>query len=100
METGEGKTFAATLPACTAALAGYQVHVVTVNDYLAERDATEMGPLYRFLGLSVGVVVQGMPKMEHEPHDGFGSDENADAGDLAQPELLRRRIEQRGVAIG
>src|SRR5439155_1081715 len=62
METGEGKTFAATLPACTAALAGYPVHVVTVNDYLAERDATEMGPLYRFLGLSVGVVVQGMPK--------------------------------------
>ena len=62
METGEGKTFAATLPACAAALAGYPVHVVTVNDYLAERDATEMGPLYRFLGLSVGVVVQGMPK--------------------------------------
>src|SRR2546430_12225014 len=59
METGEGKTFAATLPACAAALAGYPVHVVTVNDYLAERDATEMGPLYRFLGLSVGVVVQG-----------------------------------------
>jgi len=46
METGEGKTFAATLPACTAALAGYPVHVVTVNDYLADRDATEMGPLY------------------------------------------------------
>src|SRR5204862_382246 len=62
METGEGKSFAATLPACTAALAGYPVHVVTVNDYLAERGATEMGPLYRFLGLSVGVVVQGMPK--------------------------------------
>ena len=64
METGEGKTFAATLPACTVALAGYPVHVITVNDYLAERDAEQMGPLYRFLGLSVGVVVQGMARAE------------------------------------
>ncbi|MFZ1908038.1 MAG: prepilin peptidase, partial [Burkholderiales bacterium] len=62
METGEGKTFAATLPASTVALAGYPVHVITVNDYLAGRDAEEMGPLYRFLGLSVGVVVQGMER--------------------------------------
>jgi preprotein translocase subunit SecA len=61
METGEGKTIAATLPAAVAALAGYPVHVITVNDYLAGRDADEMGPLYRFLGLSVGKVVQGMP---------------------------------------
>ncbi|HVC56946.1 MAG TPA: preprotein translocase subunit SecA [Stellaceae bacterium] len=60
METGEGKTIAATLPAGTVALAGYPVHIITVNDYLAERDAEEMGPLYRFLGLSVGTVVQGM----------------------------------------
>ncbi|HKM70276.1 MAG TPA: preprotein translocase subunit SecA [Stellaceae bacterium] len=60
METGEGKTIAATLPASTVALAGYPVHVITVNDYLAARDAEEMGPLYRFLGLSVGTVVQGM----------------------------------------
>ena len=60
METGEGKTIAATLPAATVALAGYPVHVITVNDYLAERDAQEMGPLYRFLGLAVGTVVQGM----------------------------------------
>ena len=60
METGEGKTMAATLPASTVALAGYPVHVITVNDYLASRDAEEMGPLYRFLGLSVGTVVQGM----------------------------------------
>ncbi|WP_205964661.1 preprotein translocase subunit SecA [Ramlibacter agri] len=60
METGEGKTFAATLPACTVALAGYPVHVVTVNDYLASRDAEEMGPLFRFLDLGVGVVIQGM----------------------------------------
>lgn len=62
METGEGKTIAATLPAGTVALAGYPVHVITVNDYLAQRDAEEMGPLYKFLGLSVGLVVQGMPK--------------------------------------
>jgi preprotein translocase subunit SecA len=62
METGEGKTIAATLPACTVALAGHPVHIVTVNDYLAGRDAAEMEPLYRFLGLSVGVVVQGMSK--------------------------------------
>lgn len=62
METGEGKTIAATLAACTAALAGYPVHIITVNDYLAARDAEEMGPIYRFLGLSVGVVVQGQPR--------------------------------------
>jgi preprotein translocase subunit SecA len=60
METGEGKTLTATLPACTAALAGIPVHVITVNDYLARRDADAMGPLYRSLGLSVGVVVSGM----------------------------------------
>ena len=64
MATGEGKTFAATLPACCVALAGYPVHVITVNDYLAVRDAEEMGPLYRFLGLEVGVVVQGISKAE------------------------------------
>lgn len=62
MATGEGKTFAATLPACTVALAGHPVHVITVNDYLASRDAETMAPLYRFLGLSVGTVVQGMPR--------------------------------------
>jgi preprotein translocase subunit SecA len=64
METGEGKTIAATLPACTVALAGYPVHIVTVNDYLVGRDAAEMEPLYRLLGLSVGVVVQGMSKAQ------------------------------------
>jgi preprotein translocase subunit SecA len=64
METGEGKTIAATLPAITVALAGHPVHVITVNDYLVGRDADEMGPLYQFLGLSVGIVVQGMPRSE------------------------------------
>jgi preprotein translocase subunit SecA len=60
METGEGKTLTATLTAATAALAGRAVHVITVNDYLAERDAEAMGPVYRALGLSVGCVRQGM----------------------------------------
>lgn len=56
----EGKTLTATLPACTAALAGLPVHIVTVNDYLATRDADLMGPIYRALGLSVGVIVHGL----------------------------------------
>ena len=60
METGEGKTLVATLPACTAALAGVPVHIVTVNDYLAARDADWMGPIYRTLGLRVGTIVHGM----------------------------------------
>lgn len=60
MQTGEGKTLTATLPACAAALSGLPVHIVTVNDYLATRDAELMGPLYRALGLSVGVIVHGL----------------------------------------
>lgn len=59
MKTGEGKTLAATLPAYLNALKGH-VHVVTVNDYLAARDAAWVGPIYRFLGLTVGVIVGGM----------------------------------------
>ncbi|MDL1983035.1 MAG: preprotein translocase subunit SecA [Deltaproteobacteria bacterium] len=61
METGEGKTLAATLAAATAALAGIPVHVITVNEYLVKRDAEAMGPLYRALGLSVGAVTHDMP---------------------------------------
>ncbi|MBO4235461.1 MAG: preprotein translocase subunit SecA [Firmicutes bacterium] len=60
MKTGEGKTFVATLPAYLNALEGKGVHVVTVNDYLAKRDAEWMGRIYRLLGLSVGVVVHGV----------------------------------------
>jgi preprotein translocase subunit SecA len=60
METGEGKTLAATLAAATAALSGRAVHVITVNDYLAQRDAEWMGPIYQALGLSVGCVKGGM----------------------------------------
>ena len=62
MATGEGKTFAATLPAVVAAWSGLPVHVITVNDYLAQRDATDLQPLYRFLGLEVGVVMQGLQR--------------------------------------
>lgn len=60
MKTGEGKTLVATLPAYLNALSGKGVHVVTVNDYLARRDSEWMGRLYRFLGLSVGVIVHGL----------------------------------------
>ena len=61
METGEGKTLAATLAAATAALADIPVHVITVNEYLVQRDAQAMGPLYQALGLTVGYVTQSMP---------------------------------------
>ncbi len=56
MKTGEGKTLVATLPVCLNALSGKSVHVITVNDYLANRDGSELEPLYNFLGLSVGII--------------------------------------------
>jgi preprotein translocase subunit SecA len=64
MKTGEGKTLVATLPVYLNALAGRGVHVVTVNDYLAKRDSEWMGQLYRFLGLSVGVIVHDLDDRE------------------------------------
>ena len=64
MRTGEGKTLVATLPSYLNALAGRGVHVVTVNDYLAERDSEWMGRIHRFLGLSVGVIVNSMSPAE------------------------------------
>jgi len=64
MRTGEGKTLVATLPSYLNALAGRGVHVVTVNDYLAERDSEWMGRIHRFLGLSVGVIVNSMTSAE------------------------------------
>lgn len=66
METGEGKTLTATLPAATMALAGRKVHVVTVNDYLAERDAQQMRPVYAALGLSTGLVLETMSPDEKQ----------------------------------
>ena len=64
MKTGEGKTLVATLPCYLNALAGRGVHVVTVNDYLAKRDAEWMGKIYGFLGLSVGVIVHDLSDAE------------------------------------
>lgn len=66
MRTGEGKTLVATLPAYLNALVGKGLHIVTVNDYLAGRDAEWMGPLYRFLGLSVGVIKAGLNATERQ----------------------------------
>ncbi|MEV4413404.1 preprotein translocase subunit SecA [Catellatospora sp. NPDC049609] len=65
MKTGEGKTLVSTLPAYLNALAGKGVHVITVNDYLAQRDAEWMGRVHRFLGLTVGVVLPNRPSDEH-----------------------------------
>jgi preprotein translocase subunit SecA len=72
MKTGEGKTLVATLPACLNALAGRGVHIVTVNDYLARRDAEWMSPLYRALGLSVGVIVHDLDDTERRA--AYGAD--------------------------
>ncbi len=66
MKTGEGKTLVATLPVYLNALTGKGVHVVTVNDYLAKRDSEWMGKLYKFLGLSVGLVIAGMEPDEKQ----------------------------------
>ncbi len=66
MKTGEGKTLTATLPLYLVALEGKGAHVVTVNDYLAKRDATEMGVLYQWLGLSVGVILSQMSDEERQ----------------------------------
>ena len=66
MKTGEGKTLVATLPCVLNALGGRGVHVVTVNDYLARRDAEWMGRLYRYCGLSTGVIVHGLTDQERQ----------------------------------
>jgi preprotein translocase subunit SecA len=72
MRTGEGKTLVATLPAYLNALTGEGVHVVTVNEYLAQRDADWMGPLYNFLGLTVGVIKNS--QTPEEKRAAYGSD--------------------------
>jgi preprotein translocase subunit SecA len=72
MKTGEGKTLVATLPCYLNALAGHGVHVVTVNDYLAKRDAEWMGKIYGFLGLSVGVIVHDLD--DQQRRDAYNSD--------------------------
>ena len=72
MKTGEGKTLVATLAVYLNALAGKGVHVVTVNDYLAKRDAEWMGQVYTFLGMTVGVIVPNLS--DHERRDAYNSD--------------------------
>jgi preprotein translocase subunit SecA len=72
MRTGEGKTLVATAPVYLNALAGKGVHVITVNDYLAQRDSEWMGQVYRFLGLTVGVIVHGLSQNQRQ--EAYGSD--------------------------
>lgn len=90
METGEGKTLTATLPACTAALAGVPVHIITVNEYLAGRDAELMRPVYEALGLSVGCVRADMTPEERKT--AYGCDVTYCTNKQAAFDYLRDRI--------
>ena len=102
MRTGEGKTLVATLPAYLNALAGKGVHVVTVNDYLAQRDADWMGRIYRFLGLTVGVNLSQMAHAEKQAayaaditygtNNEFGFDYLRDNMVFAAGERVQRRL--------
>ena len=88
MKTGEGKTLVATLPVYLNALAGKGVHVVTVNDYLAKRDAAWMGAIYEFLGLKVGCIV-------HELSDPQRREQYARRRDLRHQQRVRLRLSAR-----
>jgi preprotein translocase subunit SecA len=100
MKTGEGKTLVSTLPAYLNALSGDGVHVITVNDYLAQRDAEWMGAIHRFLGLSVGVVLPNQPSQAHRAayacditygtNNEFGFDYLRDNMAWSQSELVQR----------
>ncbi|ADQ45427.1 preprotein translocase, SecA subunit [Caldicellulosiruptor kronotskyensis 2002] len=102
MKTGEGKTLVATLPAYLNALEGKGVHIVTVNDYLAKRDAEWMGPIYNFLGLSVGVIVHGLSHEERKKayncditygtNNEFGFDYLRDNMAIYKEELVQREL--------
>jgi len=102
MKTGEGKTLVATLPAYLNALSGKGVHIVTVNDYLAKRDAEWMGPIYDFLGLSVGVIVHGLDSIERRKayncditygtNNEFGFDYLRDNMAVYEEELVQREL--------
>lgn len=94
METGEGKTLTAALPASTAALAGIPVHVITVNDYLAERDAGIMRPVYEALGLTVGVALAGMT--EEQRRAAYRCDITYTTNKQVAFDHLRDRIQLRG----
>ena len=102
MKTGEGKTLVATLPAYLNALTGEGVHVITVNDYLAKRDSEWMGKVYRFLGLSVGLIINGMnPKEKQEAYscditygtnNEFGYDYLRDNMVIYKNQLVQRKL--------
>ena len=102
MKTGEGKTLVATLPVYLNALTGEGVHVITVNDYLAKRDSEWMGKLYKFLGLSVGLVIAGMnPKQKQEAYacdvtygtnNEFGFDYLRDNMVIYKNQLVQRKL--------
>ena len=102
MKTGEGKTLVATLPVYLNALEGKGVHVITVNDYLAKRDSEWMGKLYKFLGLSVGLVVSGQtPKQKQEAYNSditygtnneFGFDYLRDNMVIYKEQLVQRSL--------
>ncbi|MEW5865609.1 MAG: preprotein translocase subunit SecA [Bacillota bacterium] len=102
MKTGEGKTLAATLPAYLNALPGKGVHIVTVNDYLARRDAEWMGTIYRFLGLSVGVIVHGLDYAQRKAayaaditygtNNEFGFDYLRDNMVTSEDEMVQREL--------
>jgi len=102
MKTGEGKTLVATLPVYLNALSGEGVHVITVNDYLAKRDSEWMGKVYRFLGLTVGLVVNGMnPKQKQEAYNcdvtygtnnEFGFDYLRDNMVIYKNQLVQRKL--------
>jgi len=102
MKTGEGKTLVATLPAYLNALTGEGVHIVTVNDYLARRDAEWMGPIYRLLGITVGVVVHGLDSAQRREayacdvvygtNNEFGFDYLRDNMALGREEVVQRAL--------
>src|SRR5574344_604712 len=104
MKTGEGKTLVATMPVYLNALTGDGVHVVTVNDYLAKRDSEWMGKLYKFLGLSVGLVIAGMdPKEKQQAYacditygtnNEFGFDYLRDNMVIYKNQLVQRGLHQ------
>ena len=97
MQTGEGKTLVATLPLYLAALTGEGVHLATVNDYLAKRDAEWMGPIYELLGMSVGIIQSQMPQDErrkaYECDITYGT-ANEFGFDFLRDRLLLRRIRE------
>ncbi|MDB5454093.1 MAG: preprotein translocase subunit SecA, partial [Caulobacteraceae bacterium] len=100
MRTGEGKTLVATAPVYLNALAGKGVHLITVNDYLARRDSEWMGQVYRFLGLTVGVIVNGLSPQERQAayysdvtygtNNEFGFDYLRDNLDYSRDEMVQR----------